>query len=224
MPRPPPEGLVALGMMGRSMVATAVSMAGHIEGRTSVFGPAWMGVEAGLLRPPLRELKNSRPSTQAREAENLMASPSSLQIQDKLVELVAREAEVLPEAIDVRQSVAYYGLDSATIAAMSADVEEFFGFVPSPALSISSSSIEALAIALAREALASLRPLDVSAGTGTSGISAATDDKRTLLARKLSQRRPNPNEPIAIIGMGCRFPRQRFRGRLASAQPRHQSS
>ena len=179
---------MALGMMGRSMVATAVSMAGHIEGRTSVFGPGMDGgVEAGLLRPPLRELKNSRPSTQAREAENLMASPSSLQIQDKLVELVAREAKVLPEAIDVRQSVAYYGLNSATIAAMSADVEEFFGFVPSPALSISSSSIEALAIALAREALASLRPLDVSAGTGTSGISAATDDKRTLLARNSAE-------------------------------------
>jgi hypothetical protein len=47
---------VALGMMGRSMVATAVSMAGHIEGRTSVFGPGMDGgVEAGLLRPPLRE-------------------------------------------------------------------------------------------------------------------------------------------------------------------------
>jgi hypothetical protein len=140
-----------------------------------------------------------------------MTGASSLQIQDKLVELVAREAKVLSEAIDVRQSVAYYGIDSVAIAAMSADVEEFFGFAPSPALSISSPSIEALAIAIAREALALSMPVADSPDVGSSGIPAAsgsvTNDKRALLARKLGQKRPDLNEPIAIIGVGCRFPK-----------------
>ncbi|HEX8198977.1 MAG TPA: beta-ketoacyl synthase N-terminal-like domain-containing protein, partial [Isosphaeraceae bacterium] len=99
--------------------------------------------------------------------------------------LAARVAGPLgigPEAIDVRRPLADFGLGSMQAVSLAGELEQWLGRPLAPTLVYEHPTIEALARYLAEEP----GPEAVGAGSG-----------------------PGPNEPagpIAIIGIGCRFP------------------
>jgi len=103
-------------------------------------------------------------------------------IQDWLIAKVAEELAVEPTAIDVYEPIASYGMDSVTAVGLSGDLEDWLGRELSPTLFYNYPTIAVLARYLAGETDVNRRPLPIQTPSG------------------------NNNEPIAIIGMGCRFP------------------
>src|SRR6266700_6422160 len=96
--------------------------------------------------------------------------------------LVARLAEVLgfsPQDIDIREPLTNFGLTSRDAVGLSGDLEEWLGRRLSPTLAYEYPTIETLAWHLA----------------GERGDSELTGKKRET-----------ETEPIAIVGIGCRFP------------------
>src|SRR5437763_7413364 len=96
--------------------------------------------------------------------------------------LVARLAEVLgvsPQDIDIREPFTNYGLTSRDAVGLSGDLEEWLGRRLSPTLAYEYPNIEALARHLAGEP-------DV--------LESAMVNRET------------ETEPIAVVGIGCRFP------------------
>ena len=103
-------------------------------------------------------------------------------IQEWLIAKVAEELAMDPAAIDVYEPLASYGMDSVTAVGLSGELEDWLGCELSPTLFYDYPTIGLLARYLAGE----------------------TDVARRLLENET--RPENNNEPIAIIGMGCRFP------------------
>ena len=99
--------------------------------------------------------------------------------------LVARLAEVLgvsPQDIDVREPLTNFGLTSRDAVGLSGDLEEWLGRRLSPTLAYEYPTVEALA-----------RYLGGEPGTSEEDI-------------RESARWGSEMEPIAIVGIGCRFP------------------
>jgi amino acid adenylation domain-containing protein len=107
-------------------------------------------------------------------------------IESWLVNRVAEALGVSPTDIDVREALASYGLDSVRAVSLSGDLEEWLDRRLSPTLVYDYPTIEALARHLA-EPLPSASALEAPL-TAPSEVPAASRD------------------PIAIIGIGCRFP------------------
>ncbi|HJT56092.1 MAG TPA: SDR family NAD(P)-dependent oxidoreductase, partial [Ktedonobacteraceae bacterium] len=99
-----------------------------------------------------------------------------------LIAKVAEELAMDPAAIDVYEPLASYGMDSVTAVGLSGELEDWLGRELSPTLFYDYPTIGLLARYLGGE----------------------TDVARRLLENKT--RPASNNEPIAIIGMGCRFP------------------
>jgi malonyl CoA-acyl carrier protein transacylase len=107
-------------------------------------------------------------------------------IQNWLVGQLAERLGVSSQAIDIREPLANYGLDSVQAVRLSADLEDWLEVKLSPTLIYDYPNIASLAEYLTR----------------------LTDDNQ-LGDRQLSITRGrslNHNEEIAIVGMGCRFP------------------
>jgi amino acid adenylation domain-containing protein len=105
--------------------------------------------------------------------------PTAAAIQDWLVAQLSTLLAVQPEEIDVREPFASYGLGSTELVTLSGELEEWLGRKLSPALAYEYPTIATLSQYLAGD-------LDAEA--------AASRDQATI------------TEPIAIIGIGCRFP------------------
>jgi acyl transferase domain-containing protein/acyl carrier protein len=103
-------------------------------------------------------------------------------IQAWLVARLSAGLAIAPSEIDVREPFASYGLDSVRAVALSGELEEWLGRRLSPTLAYEYPTIAELAAALAGE------------DTAASGAAAATPGVGTGAA------------PIAIVGIGCRFP------------------
>jgi acyl transferase domain-containing protein/acyl carrier protein len=98
--------------------------------------------------------------------------------------LVSRLSEVLgieSREIDVREPFASYGLDSTEMVILSGELAEWLGRQLSPALPYEYSTVETLARHLA--------------GSADAASAVAVDHEQEATT-----------EPIAIIGIGCRFP------------------
>jgi acyl transferase domain-containing protein len=95
-----------------------------------------------------------------------------------LVRRLADQLALSPDAIDVAQPLAWYGLGSAQVVALSGELEAFLGRRVSPTIVFEHPTIDALSRHLGGELVAS---------PGEIGAPAAA-------------------EPIAIVGIGCRFP------------------
>src|SRR5579875_3590105 len=107
-------------------------------------------------------------------------------IQDWLIAHISAELSLEPATVDVHEPLASYGMDSVAAVGLSGDLEEWLGRELAPTLLYDYPTIVALASHLAGE-----KPLagrDTAVGTAP-GACPGT-----------------PDEPIAIIGMGCRFP------------------
>lgn len=134
-----------------------------------------------------------RPSTTARETLAPTRSPevrpsagspnaSAASVEDWLIDRLAGHLRVLPEQIDVRQPFARYGLDSVATVRLADELGGWLGRSLDPVLAYQYPTIELLARHLTA-------PPTEAASTLPSA--AATDPQ---------------HEPIAIVGMGCRFP------------------
>ncbi|WP_218080277.1 type I polyketide synthase [Anthocerotibacter panamensis] len=108
----------------------------------------------------------------------LASAPSARAIEDWLSERLARHLGIASTAIEVQQSFAYYGLGSTEAVSLIGDLERWLGRTLLPTLAWDYPTIAALAHFLA----------------GSDRASAT--DKTDL----------EPSEPIAIVGLGCRFP------------------
>ncbi len=106
---------------------------------------------------------------------------SAAEISGWLVPRLAGELGVPATEIDTSRPFAYYGLDSVRAVQLTAELESWLGRELSPTLVYEYPTIDALSRHLAGEA-------PVPAPAADSGGARATD------------------EPIAIVGLGCRFP------------------
>jgi acyl transferase domain-containing protein/acyl carrier protein len=104
------------------------------------------------------------------------------EIQEWLIEQIAELAHIHPRDINIYEPFSNYGLTSRDVVTLSGDLEELLGRRLSPTLAYEYPSIESLA-----------RHLSESGEIQEHEI----NEKTSSIPK---------NEPIAIIGMGCRFP------------------
>ncbi len=111
---------------------------------------------------------------------------SAAEIADWFVSQLSRELDIPATDIDPSRPFAYYGLDSVHAVRLTAALESWLGRELSPTLAYEYPTIDLLSRHLAGEAPAGRTA--ARAGASASARAAAAD------------------EPIAIIGIGCRFP------------------
>ncbi len=131
------------------------------------------------------EWRAPRPDSQPAAAPSKHAGPSAAEIADWFVSQLSRELGVPATDIDPSRPFAYYGLDSVRAIRLTAALESWLGRELSPTLAYEYPTINLLSRHLAEEAVPSDR---TAASVRDSGGARAAD------------------EPIAIIGIGCRFP------------------
>ncbi|MBD3305670.1 AMP-binding protein, partial [candidate division KSB3 bacterium] len=122
------------------------------------------------------------PSEAERPSSSTASSHEETAIRAWLVDAVARHAHLPPQRIDSREPFARYGLDSVTMIRLSGELGEWLGRALAPTLGYDYPTIEALAQYLAEGETAASR------------------------APHASSSKPQDHEPIAVIGLGCRFP------------------
>ncbi|HEV7509231.1 MAG TPA: SDR family NAD(P)-dependent oxidoreductase [Thermoanaerobaculia bacterium] len=111
-------------------------------------------------------------------------TPDAIRIQEWLVARLAEELELSPAEIEVSEPYSSYGLSSREAVGISGDLEEWLGTRLSPTLLYDYPSIEALSRHLAGAASA---PREAGPAPAPGGRTA-------------------PPEPVAIVGLACRFP------------------
>ena len=107
------------------------------------------------------------------------------EIEAWLVDKIATQLSVAPGFVDPERPFVEYGLDSVQAVSLAGDLETWLGRSLSPTLIWDHPSIAALSRHLAR---------DEGQGEETAALPAAPSSS------------PTANEPIAVIGLGCRFP------------------
>lgn len=100
-----------------------------------------------------------------------------------LISKVAENLEIDAKEIDIHEPFVSFGLDSAQAVGLAGDLEEWLGKKLSPTLVWDYPTIESLATFLAE------------------------DETISVMAPKVKGKKSSESEPIAIIGMGCRFPK-----------------
>ncbi|MFK7921050.1 MAG: beta-ketoacyl synthase N-terminal-like domain-containing protein, partial [Bacteroidia bacterium] len=108
--------------------------------------------------------------------------PNIREIQDWLIAQIAELLNQEPDTIDIRESFTNYGLSSRDVVILSGDLEEFLGRRLSPTLAYEYPSILTL----------------------SQYLTDREEKNEAVSGEQISNL--NANEPIAIIGMGCRFP------------------
>jgi acyl transferase domain-containing protein/acyl carrier protein len=104
------------------------------------------------------------------------------EIQDWLISHIAKLLQLAPATVDIRESFAAYGLSSLDAVALSGDLEEFLECRLSPTLAYDYPTIASLSEHL------------------------AGNNENKSSASNLNPLNTNSSEPIAVIGMSCRFP------------------
>jgi acyl transferase domain-containing protein/acyl-CoA synthetase (AMP-forming)/AMP-acid ligase II/acyl carrier protein len=130
------------------------------------------------------------PSQAPAEPAPAQAAPggrSADEIRAWLIERLAQDLELPIAEIDPAKPFAFYGLDSIHAVRLSSALENWLGCELVPTIAYEYPSIDILSAHLARVATAT--PVDPGAG-------AAAERAE----------RPAADEPIAIVGIGCRFP------------------
>jgi myxalamid-type polyketide synthase MxaB len=125
------------------------------------------------------EWRQDETSSQKQLSKELGAH-SAKSIQNWLLTKISEKLQIATTQIDVQEPLARYGLDSVTAVSLSGELETWLDRKLSPSLVYDYPSIQALAHYLAGEELPS------------------------KMVDRVQQK--TENEPIAIIGIGCRFP------------------
>ncbi len=119
-------------------------------------------------------------------------SPDTDIIINWLVSQLSETLNLPPAEIDIRQPFASYGLDSAQAVSLTGDLEVWLGRKLSPTLAWDYPTIEQLAEYLAANQLESHR---------SPGLM-----KNAILPEQTIDNHDSPTEPIAVVGIGTRFP------------------
>ena len=114
-------------------------------------------------------------------------SQSTSTIQSWLVAHLSQTLQLSPHEIEIDRPFAYYGLASKDSVGLTVALENWLGRRFSPTLAYDYPSIRALAEYLARS-----QPAQDPAQLSTTSVSSCSQSLTT--------------EPIAVIGLGCRFP------------------
>jgi acyl carrier protein len=144
-----------------------ICKAGYLAGTLDVIGAWEMPAE------------NAAPDAAIQAATN---GPAAAVIEAWLVDRVASKLRVSANALDPREPLARYGLDSLAAVQLAGELEQWLGRPLSPVLVYDHPTIAALARFLA----------------GDQAVEAASNT--------VHETRPAASEPIAVIGIGCRFP------------------
>lgn len=137
---------------------------------------------------PIEPDRISPASSSEGDRDQGRSSPTQAQIQSWLIRRIAAQLKVTPESLDSHRPLAEYGLSSMVAVQLSGDLEEWLGRALSPTLLYDYPSIQDLAQFLSSPST-SPHPHSPPAVAGL-----APDPKLTL------------SEPMAVIGLGCRFP------------------
>ena len=108
--------------------------------------------------------------------------PNTREIQDWLIARIAEFLQKDPGTIDIREPFSNYGLSSLDAITLSGELEEFIGRRLSPTITFDYPNISAL----------------------SDYLSENTEQKKPPSSE--NKLNGQSNEPIAVIGMGCRFP------------------
>ena len=124
----------------------------------------------------------TEPEKKESQAEAAVAAPgkSKKEIEDWLVQQLAARLKVPPEKIDRKEPFARYGLDSVQAIGLAGDLEAWLGRPLSPTLAYDYPNVEALAAYLS--------------GTASEEAEVSAGEEKI------------ENEPIAVVGLSCRFP------------------
>ena len=155
-----------------------------LESKLEVVGE-WMAKTSpsSPALPALREESPPRPKEGAAEGVGVKAEA----IQSWLIARIAAILEVDPASIDPRQPFTYYGLGSVQAVSLTGDLEVFLNRTLLPTLAWDYPTIDLLAQHLASE--------PQQAKQAKPSVAPAQSTSIIL------------NEPIAIIGLSCRFPK-----------------
>ena len=142
--------------------------------------------------------------------------PLRKQVEDELLTIVSRLVKVPPSNISVHTSLTEYGFESMTVVSLAEEMNALYGFDLSPAVFYEKDTIGGLAEYLIREyesKLADLYGQNIStAPMGGTPIHDLEKPLQTLIKKQTSlgsyaSRDLWANrEPIAIVGIGGRFP------------------
>jgi len=155
-----------------------------LDGELEVVGE-WRGKPSAPTLPPLREGSQSPSLPVGEGLGGTELVKSSSEIQAFLINRIASILEMDAFSIDPRQPFTYYGLGSLQAVSLAGDLEVFLNCKLSPTLAWDYPTIELLANYLA--------------------------NKMQIKKTKASPKSTQPSatytkEPIAIIGLSCRFP------------------
>ncbi|GAA3955139.1 type I polyketide synthase [Actinomadura viridis] len=117
-------------------------------------------------------------------------------IRRHLIEQIARRSRTSPAAIDPDRPLEEFGLGSRDAVAVAGDLERMLGRSLPATLVWEYPTINKLSVALA------------AGGTARAGGAGTTSapDTRPGTARDVPPPATAPDEPVAVIGIGCRFP------------------
>jgi acyl transferase domain-containing protein/acyl-CoA synthetase (AMP-forming)/AMP-acid ligase II/acyl carrier protein/predicted alpha/beta-fold hydrolase len=159
---------------------------GFLKGSLEIVGE-WRNSHQFAVGTALGNSFANQPSSDRPNSPQLAQSENSQQqsIQVWLVKNIAQRLGLSPQEIDVGEPFVSYGLDSVQVVRLSAELEDWLERKLSPTLAYDYPTIETLAQYLA-------------AGEREIERQGEKDCARS--------QRLNPQSPIAIVGMGCRFP------------------
>ncbi|MEB3020581.1 type I polyketide synthase [[Mycobacterium] crassicus] len=122
----------------------------------------------------------------AAQAQSAAGPRSAAEISAWLIDRLAQDLELPVAELDPAKPFAFYGLDSIHAVRLSTALEEWLGCELAPTIAYEYPSIDILSAHLARVA----------------------EKNPTAPAAAVAERteRPAADEPIAIVGIGCRFP------------------
>ncbi|MDZ7342129.1 MAG: AMP-binding protein, partial [candidate division KSB1 bacterium] len=142
-------------------------------------------IQTDISKEPSLEVEPAITTTAEKEALPIAPKKKSSDIaaiESWLVAKIAENLELDPGEIDIHEPFVSFGLDSAQAVGLAGDLEEWLGRKLSPTLVWDYPTIESLATFLAEE------------------------KAETTVTAEKSTPKISDSEPIAIIGLGCRFP------------------
>ncbi|QIS23391.1 type I polyketide synthase [Nocardia terpenica] len=148
------------------------------------FGDGFLEVLAGWSRPGVAAPAGDSVADRSEIGHRAAPAVSARQLEDWMVDQLSRELKIPANEIDPHQMFAYYGLDSVRGIKLTTALGRHLGTDVPAALVYEYPSVADLARHLA-------------------GATPPTEDHAAV---QDSVRRPDSGEPIAIIGIGCRFP------------------
>lgn len=157
----------------------------HFRHLTSEVESLWQKLQANNLPANSLESKNQQLLAQLPAVNDQAKSKNIEAIKTWLLTKIAEHIQISPIEIDIHQPLAQYGLNSLTAVRISGQLQEWLGREFSPTLLYDYPTLESL----------------------TQHIADKTSASKGFTPQKIQIESKEGIEEIAIVGMGCRFPK-----------------